>query len=113
MDSQTVAHTAEVIISLIPIVGIGIGGIVVFFYILWHHHEVKLRIRTGTYKSREFDLKTFSLLTGILLTGVGTMLTLLFALINGISYVLLGGLIPLTLGVCLLVFYKINPEFHK
>ncbi|MBS7310233.1 MAG: hypothetical protein MJ184_04830 [Treponema sp.] len=106
------SETAQVIISIIPIVGIAIGGIVVFFYILWHHHEVKLRITNGNYKTRPFDLQTFSLLTGLLLTAIGFMLTLLFAIVEkGFSYVLLGGLIPLAIGVSLLIFYKVNPAF--
>ena len=60
------SETAQVIISIIPIVGIAIGGIVVFFYILWHHHEVKLRITNGNYKTRPFDLQTFSLIASIM-----------------------------------------------
>lgn len=111
MANTFTSITAQVIISIIPIVGISIGGIVVFFYILWHHHEVKLRIKTGTYQPRTFDLKTFSLLTGLLLTAIGIMLTFLFICIEGFSYVLLGGLIPLAIGVSLLIFYKINPSF--
>ena len=103
--------TAGVVLAVTPIVGIAIGGVVIFFWLLWHHHEVKLRIRTGTYKLVKFDLKTFSLLTGLLLTGIGTMLTVLFAAIDGFSYVLLGGLIPLSVGICLLIFFKVNPDF--
>lgn len=111
MVNTITSTTAQVIISIIPIVGIAIGGIVVFFYILWHHHEVKLRIKNGTYKTHTFDLQTFSLLTGLLLTGVGLMLTILFACLEGFTYVLLGGLIPLSIGVCLLIFFKLNPAF--
>lgn len=111
MGNTITSETAQIIISVIPIVGIAIGGIVVFFYILWHHHEVKLRIKTGTYKTHSFDLRTFSLLTGLLLTGIGFILTVLFLCIEGLSYVMLGGLIPFVIGVCLLIFYKINPSF--
>lgn len=103
--------TAQIIISIIPIVGIAIGGIVVFFYILWHHHEVKLRIKTGTYSVSSFDFKTFSLLTGLLLTAVGFILSVLFVCIEGFSYVLLGGLIPFAIGVSFLIFFKVNPSF--
>ena len=39
------------------------------------------------------------------------ILTLLFLIIEGISYVLLGGLIPFVVGICLLIFYKVNPSF--
>lgn len=111
MENAITSETAQIIISIIPIVGIAIGGIVIFFYILWHHHEVKLRIKNGTYRTYNFDLRAFSLLTGLLLTGIGLILTILFVCIEGFSYILLGGLIPFAVGVCLLLFYKINPSF--
>ncbi len=113
MINAMTSETAQIVVAVIPIVGIGIGGIIVFFYLLWRHHEIKLKLRTGTYQTTKFDLKTFSLLTGLLLTGVGFMLTLLFALLNGFSYELLGGLLPLAIGISLLLFYKLNPDFHK
>lgn len=112
MNQVITSQAAQVIISLVPIVGIAIGGMVLFFYLLWHHHEVKLQIKTGTYTHRQFDLKTFSLLAGMLLTGVGAILALVFALIDGFSYSILGGLLPAMTGICLLVFYKCNPDFH-
>ncbi len=105
--------TAQIIISIIPIVGIGIGGIVVFFYTLWHHHENKLRIKMGTYQKSHFDYKAFSLLIGILLIGVGLLLSAFFALAHGSSPALLGGLIPLVIGICLIIFYNLNPDFKK
>ncbi len=113
MNSEITSHSAQVIVALIPIVGIAIGGIILFFYLLWAHHETKLQIRMGTYKKSEFSLKTFSLLGGILLAGVGAILTVLFALIDGVSYLLLGGLLPLAVGAGLLVFYKANPDFRQ
>lgn len=113
MDSVIASESAQIVIAVVPIVGIAIGGVILFFYLLWTHHETKLRIRTGSYKEPEFDLKTFSLLAGLLLVGVGITLSALFALIDGFSYALLGGLLPLAVGVCLLIFYKINPDFHN
>ena len=107
----------QVIISIIPIVGIGIGGIIIFFSLLWHHHEVKAQIKTGNYIKKSFDIKTYTLLIGILLTGVGTILSVFFAIFvvatEGPVQSLLGGLVPLSIGVSLLIFYKVNPEFHK
>jgi hypothetical protein len=110
--NQTSA-AAQVIIAIVPIVGISIGGIVLFFYILWHHHEIKLQIKTGTYKPAKFDYKTFSLLCGLLLTLVGFFLTIIFAVLDHLSYTLLGGLIPFATGLSFLLFYKLNPDFHK
>jgi hypothetical protein len=111
--NETASNAAQIIIAIVPIVGIAIGGIVLFFYILWHHHETKLQIRTGTYKPQKFDFKTFSLLCGILLTAVGLILTLVFAILDHFSYTLLAGLIPFAVGISFLIFYKLNPDFHK
>lgn len=104
--------TTQFFFSLIPIVGIGIAGVLLFFALLWKHREIKLRIQTGDYNKIKFDLKTYSLLIGLLLTGLGLILTIFFALFvfafNGPFASLLGGLIPLSIGVCLLIFRKIN-----
>jgi len=111
MNASVVSPAAQVIVAIIPIVGIVIGGIVVFFSLLWHHHEVKQQIKLGSYKKETFNLKTYSLLFGVLLTGLGAILSLFFALLNGRSPALLGGLVPLALGLSLLVFYILNPDF--
>ena len=100
--------TAEIIISIVPIVGIGIGGVVVFFSLLWHHHEVKQQIEKGIYKKEKFNLKAYSFLIGLILTGVGFILSVFFAIANGFSTPILGGLIPFVIGVCLIIFYKLN-----
>ena len=113
MEQTSVA--AQVILAIIPIVGIVIGGIVVFFYLLWRHREMSLQIKTENYKPLNFDFRIFSLLTGILLTAVGFVLSVFFILIDGLTYGLLGGLIPFAVGIGLLVFYKIysDKEMNK
>ena len=104
---QITSPAAQVILSLIPIVGITIGGIVIFFALLWVHHENKQRIKAGEKSKSEFNYKAATLFSGLLLTGIGGMLTVFFALFDGVSPALLGGLIPFTIGLCLLLFYKI------
>lgn len=108
MEQKIISSAAQVIIAIIPIVGIAIGGIVVFFSLLWHHLEVNKQIMAGTYNREKFDLKSYSLLIGLLLTGIGVMLSLFFALTGGLSPALLGGLMPLSIGICLIIFYKVN-----
>lgn len=108
MEQQGMSAAAQVIIAITPIVGIAIGGMVVFFSLLWHHLEVRRQILSGTYKREKFNLKAYSLLIGLLLTGIGLMLTVVFALLGGISPALLGGLIPLSIGICSIIFYKVN-----
>ena len=98
---------AQVIISLIPIVGIFIGGTIIFFALLWIHHENKQKIQSGDKSKSNFNYKAATLLSGLLLTGIGGMLSIFFTLFAGVSPSLLGGLIPLTIGVCLLLFYRL------
>jgi hypothetical protein len=69
-----------------------------------------LQIKTGLYRKSIFDLRIFALLTGLLLVGVGLVLTVVIALVSGVSYALLGGTIPSGLGICLLVFYRLCPK---
>ena len=107
MTEITTSPAAQVIVSIIPLVGIVIGGVVIFFYILLRNTPIKLRIKYGAYEPARCNLKAFVLLTGILLIAVGLVLTVLILIIDGVSYPLLGGLIPLAIGIALIVFYRI------
>jgi len=105
---QLTSAAAQVIIAIIPIVGIVMGSIVIFFYLLWNHRRRTLLIKAGHYNRPEFNLLSFSLLSGLLLGSVGVALTVLLSIIEGASYGLLGGLIPLAMGVGLLSNYMIR-----
>ena len=107
MTEITTSPAAQVIVSIIPLVGIVIGGVVIFFYLLWRNTQIKLLIKSGAYEPARFNLKAFALLTGLLLIAVGLVLTVLILIIDGVSYPLLGGLIPLAIGIALIVFYRI------
>jgi len=111
--NQITSPAAQVIISIVPIVGICFGALILFFYILWKHHETKLQIKTGTFVPNKFNYAAFSFLTGLLLTGIGLILTAVFAIIDGFSYAILGGLLPMAIGICLLIFFYAYPDFHK
>jgi hypothetical protein len=100
--------TAQIIISVIPIVGIVSGSVVVFFYLLWNHKRRMLLIKSGQYRRSDFDLLAFSLLTGLLLSSVGLGLTIFLAIALGVNYGLLGGIIPLAIGAGLLAYYFIR-----
>ena len=105
---QISSVAAKVIITIIPIVGIVMGAIVIFFYLLWDHRRRILLIKAGQYSRPDFDLLSFSLLAGLLLGSVGLTLTVFLAIVTGRTYGLLGGLIPLSMGVGLLAYYCIN-----
>jgi len=99
---------AQVIIAVIPIVGITMGAVVVFFYLLWTHRRRAMLIKAGQYTPPGFDLFSFSLLAGLLLTSVGLSLTVFLAIMTGPTYGLLGGIIPLSMGAGLLAYHAIK-----
>jgi len=101
-------EAAQVIIAIIPIVGIVMGSVVIFFYLLWNHRRRTLLIKSGHYTRPDFNLLTFSLLSGLLLSTVGVALTVLLLITEKASYGLLGGIIPLSMGIGLLAFYVIK-----
>ena len=105
---QEPSSVAQIIISIIPIVGIVMGSVVVFFYLLWNYKCRTLLIKAGHFQRPNFDLLSFSLLTGLLLGTVGLGLTVFLAIALGVSFGLLGGIIPLAIGIGLLVYYGIK-----
>ena len=102
------SSAAQVIISIIPIVGIVMGSVVVFFYLLWNHKRRTLLIKAGQFQRPVFDLLSFSLLAGLLLGTVGLALTVFLVIALGVNFGLLGGIIPLAVGIGLLVYYGIK-----
>ncbi|MDR2143754.1 MAG: hypothetical protein LBP29_05245 [Treponema sp.] len=105
---QISSSAAQVLIAIIPIVGIVMGSVVIFFYLLWNHRRKMLLIKAGHYNRPDFDLLSFSLLAGLLLGSVGFALTVFLVIIQGATYGLLGGIIPLAIGVGLLIYYGIK-----
>ncbi|MDR2069060.1 MAG: hypothetical protein LBP71_04240 [Spirochaetaceae bacterium] len=108
MEELRSSEAAQIIIAIIPIVGIVMGSMVVFFYLLWNYKRTVLLIHAGHYERPNFDLLSFSLLTGLLLGSVGVTLTVFLAIAQGTRYGLLGGLIPLSIGIGLLAYYGIK-----
>ncbi|MDR1211938.1 MAG: hypothetical protein LBK40_06875 [Spirochaetaceae bacterium] len=105
---QIKSTAAQIIIALIPIVGIVMGSVVVFFYLLWNHRRKVLLIKAGQYSRPDFDLLSFSLLAGLLLACVGVTVSVFLATFRGLDLALLGGIIPLAIGTALIVFYRMK-----
>jgi hypothetical protein len=99
---------AQILISIIPIVGLVMGTVIAFFYLLWSHREKVRLIERGLYAPRKIDLNAFCLLSGLLLSSVGLVLSVLFIVLQGASYALLGGLIPLASGISFLAFFMLR-----
>lgn len=106
--NETASTAAQVLITIIPIVGIVAGATIAFFSLLWSHRRKLRLIEQGMTPRGEFDLEAFSLLTGLVASTVGLALTIFYLVIAGISYLLLGGIIPLSAGLGLLIYYGIR-----
>ncbi len=104
---------AQVIVTVIPIVGIVMGSVVIFFFLLWNHRQKMLMIEKNLYKRPEFDLISFSLFSGLILTGIGASLVIFFVIKEGFSYGVLSGLIPFSIGVGLILFFIIRLRTFK
>ena len=104
----TPSTAAQVIVSIIPIVGIVMGCIVIFFYLFWNYKLKVHMIDKGIYTRVPFDMDTFSLLSGLVLFILGLVLMIFFLVIDGFSYGVLSGLIPLSIGVSLLIFFIVR-----
>jgi hypothetical protein len=104
----TPSTAAQVIISIIPIVGIVMGCAVIFFYLLWSYKLKVHMIDKGIYTRVPFDLDTFSLLSGLVLFILGLVLMIFFIIKDGFSYGALSGLIPVSIGLSLLIFFIVR-----
>ena len=109
LDSVNLSESstaAQNLISIVPLLGIIAGAVIFFFYLLWRYKLQKELIKQGTYKSSLGKrVRVTSLLIGFVATLAGIPMTILFIIIDGASYTLLGGLIPLFTGLGLLLFY--------
>ncbi len=101
-----VESISKIIISLIPITGIIIGGITIILFFKWYFEYKKYLIDSGKYQPFQIkDFRVFILLIGILSISAGLPLTIVFLYVSGISFPILGGLVPLFVGIGLIVFY--------
>ena len=91
---MALSSAAQVLVAIIPIVGIVMGAVIAFFYLLWSHREKVRLIERGLYEARNVDLDAFCLLTGMVLVSIGIVLSVLFLAIEGFSYSPSGGSSP-------------------
>lgn len=122
MNSEVLANTANsinsacagdsaaaIIISIVPVLGVVLGAVLLFFFFLWQYRFRKELIKADQYHPRMWDhLRIISLLIGSISSFIGLPMFLLFYFIDGLAYSALGGLIPLSAGLGLLAFYYIS-----
>ncbi|HOJ50275.1 MAG TPA: hypothetical protein PKW55_05640 [Spirochaetota bacterium] len=111
--SQKSSPTVDIIVSLIPIVGI-IGGCFVFFSIfLFYYKQRILIIQTGNYKPFKVNWNLVLILTGMVTTFVGIAITTVFIINKVYGFELLGGLIPLFTGLAIIFTYIISNKVRS
>lgn len=113
MIDEKVVPAAQIIMSLFPIIGVIMATFLLFFYILWHHKQKILLIKTGMYKPSKMDFLNICLLSGILLLTLGSALVIFFISIKRRDYTLLLGLLPLSIGLSLLIYYKVSNKTKR
>ena len=111
LDSLGRSGAADILLSLVPIIGIVFGTTLLFFYFYWQHQQKKELIKHDQYIPYSSDRwRTVSLLMGCLSGVIGVAISILFLLLDGLSYALFGGLIPFATGMGFLFFYFLS---HK
>lgn len=112
---QVPSTAAQVLVTVIPIVGIVVGGAIIILYIIFNYKQKAMMLEKGISNEHAnvFDLDSFSLFGGLLTFCVGLALMLFYLLKEGISHGMLGGLIPLSVGFGLLLFFIIRQTLLK
>ena len=101
-------ETYKLVIYLIPLFGIVFGTTLLWSIFYWWHKQRVELIRSGLYKPTQFDLRAFYFFIGLLLTFIGLVLSIVFILVLGKTMTMLGGLLPLAIGLGLLTYYKLR-----
>lgn len=105
------SHTADVILSIVPMVAVVFGSVLVFFLLLYNYKLRREKIRQQIPMHSWLDhMRFISLLAGSLSFSAGIPLTLFFIFTNPANPGILGGLIPLSAGIGLIVFYYLSTQ---
>ena len=108
LNPPSISNSYKIVLYLVPIFGIVFGsGLIFSIFLLWHRQRIEL-IRSNIYKPVQFNFRLYSFFLGLLLTFTGFVLSMVFIMVLGKSLAMLGGLIPLAVGLSLLTFYKLE-----
>ncbi len=104
--------SAEILLSLVPIISIIFGCTILFFFFLWQYRIKKELIKANIYENYFLkNIKFFLLLVGLLSSMVGFPMTMIILYIQGISYALLGGTIPLFTGLAFVLAVILGKKY--
>ena len=102
---------AQIIIAIVPLLGVVMGVSAIFFFLLWRYRINKELIKAGQFERRTTrNFRVFSLLLGTVSACIGLPMTVLFWAVEGVSLMMLGGLMPLAAGIGLILFVYLSRE---
>lgn len=108
-NADLTSQTPEVLLSIVPLMGVLTGSVLLFFFLLWRYRLQKELILSGKYVPSFWkNLRIFSLLIGSLSAAIGLPMSVLFFLIDGLAYSAFGGLIPLFAGIGFILFFLLS-----
>jgi hypothetical protein len=110
---DSVHGVAQIMLTIIPIVGIVFGSVVVVFFLYWHHRQKLILIEKGLYQSSLSNFRRYILAGSTVTISVGLTLTVFFLAMEGVTYALLGGLIPFSVGFGLLLYFLFSQKLHE
>jgi hypothetical protein len=108
LENYEPSNGYKIVLFLVPIFGIVFGSILlsVISY-FWYKQRLEL-IKSGLYKPSGFDFRIYSFFVGLVLSFTGIALSVVFIIVLGNSLAMLGGVIPLAIGLSLLTYYKLQ-----
>jgi|GEM_PF-2588252 len=107
-------QAVQIMITIIPLLGIIVGGVVICMHLFLSHRQRMMMLEKNININISIDIELLSLFTGLLLICVGIALSIFFLIRSGIDYAMLSGIIPLAVGIALFSFYFIySGRKHK
>ncbi|MFW6365054.1 MAG: hypothetical protein ACOC2H_01115 [Spirochaetota bacterium] len=101
---ETPSTAVQIMVMVIPIVGILMGGAVIILFIIFSYRQRMAMIERNMIQKTPLDLREASLFTGSVLSLLGASMTVFFLIKDGFSYPLLSGIVPFAIGAGLLLY---------
>lgn len=104
-NTSPLSGASQVVFSLVPMLGVLFGTFLFFSLFYFYHKQKMLMIEKGFYKPLRLNWNLIFFVSGLIIGFSGLVITIVFVL-NGISGIeLLGGGIPLAVGLAIFLSY--------
>lgn len=104
------SEASQIILSIVPIIGVLFGSFLFFSLFYFYHKQKMLLIEKGLYKPVRLNWNLIFIVTGFIISFSGAMITLVFIINKNFGYELLGGVIPLGVGLAIILAYLVSSK---